>query len=63
MRGYPSTPFIYESCKRFKEIAESHDHEIVILYFGDSDKPGRKAKNIESGLSGIKEKVKIWKYL
>ena len=52
-RGFPSTPFIYESCKRLKETAEKYDwiEKIVILYFGDSDKSGNYIRrNIERGL-------------
>jgi hypothetical protein len=53
MRGYFSTPFMYESCKRLKETAERYDwiEKIVILYFGDSDKAGNEIrKKIEAAL-------------
>ncbi len=54
MRGFPSTPFVYQSCMRLKQIAESHDYieKIIILYFGDSDEAGKKiAGNVEAGLN------------
>jgi hypothetical protein len=52
-RGFPSTPFMYESCKRLKQMADTYDwiEKIVILYFGDSDDAGKKIRtNIEAGL-------------
>jgi hypothetical protein len=51
--GTPSTPFLYETCKRLKELAEEYDwiEEIVILYFGDSDKAGQDIRrNVENAL-------------
>jgi hypothetical protein len=51
--GMPSTPFIYETCKRLKDIAEEYDwiEEIVILYFGDSDRAGQLIRrNVEAAL-------------
>jgi transposase len=51
--GYPSTPFMYETCKRLKEMAEKYDwiEEIVILYFGDSDHAGQNIRrNVEAAL-------------
>jgi hypothetical protein len=53
MRGFPSTPCMYENCKRLKETAEKYDwiEKIVILYFGDSDEAGTKiAKIVEAAL-------------
>jgi hypothetical protein len=52
-RGFPSTPFMYESCKRLKEMADTYDwiEKIVILYFGDSDEAGNSIRtNVEAGL-------------
>jgi hypothetical protein len=52
-RGFLSTPFMYQSCKRLKQMAEEYNwiEKIVILYFGDSDDTGNKIrKNILAGL-------------
>lgn len=53
VRGWTSTPYMYEFCKALKETAEKHDwiNKIVILYFGDFDEAGHKIRaNVEAGL-------------
>jgi len=53
VRGWASTPYIYEFCKDLYEIAEKYIwiEEIVVLYFGDCDKAGHKIRaNIEDAL-------------
>lgn len=53
VRGWTSTPYMYEFCKTLKDVAEKHDwiEKIVVLYFGDYDKAGHKIRaNIEAAL-------------
>jgi hypothetical protein len=53
VRGWTSTPYMFEFCKALRETADKHDwiKKIVILYFGDFDEAGHKIRaNVEAGL-------------